>query len=86
MTPGIKRLDHEAWPSLLALSVPIHDGKSEHDQNFLVPRVDTGGSFAHCCAVERKSRWDRKSVVPEEEPSRASRCAIPQGFSREATR
>jgi hypothetical protein len=28
MTPGIKRLDHEVWLSLLALSVPIHDGKS----------------------------------------------------------
>ncbi len=28
MTPGIKRLDHEAWLSLLALSVPLHDGKS----------------------------------------------------------
>ena len=28
MTPGIKRLNHEAWLSLLALSVPLHDGKS----------------------------------------------------------
>jgi hypothetical protein len=26
MTPGIKRLYHWAWPSLPALSVPIHDG------------------------------------------------------------
>ena len=41
---------------------------------------------AHPAPWERKSRWDRKSVVPEVEPSRASRCAIPQGFSREATR
>ena len=40
----------------------------------------------HPAPRERKTRWDRKSVVPEEEPSRACRCAIPQGFSREATR
>src|SRR5208283_2520745 len=40
---------------------------------------------AHPAPWERKIRWDRKSVVPEGDPSRASRCAIPQGFSREAT-
>ncbi len=46
MTPGIKRLDHEAWLSLLALSVPIHDGKSHPTRMSASVRVDTEGRCA----------------------------------------
>src|SRR5208337_3652328 len=44
--PGIKRLDHKAWPSLLALSVPIHDGKSNTTRMSASVRADTGGRYA----------------------------------------
>lgn len=46
MTPGIKRLDHKAWPSLLALSVPIHDGKSNSTRMSAFVRADTEGRCA----------------------------------------
>jgi hypothetical protein len=84
MTPGIKRLYHQAWPSLCFLfrstrENPIRPGGPR-------PCELTRTVVLDPAPWERKTRWDRKSVVPEEEPSRASRCAIPQGYSREATR
>src|SRR5271157_4476627 len=65
MTPGIKRLYHWAWPSLLALYVPIHDGESNTTRMSAFVRADTEGRRA-LPTWERKTRWDRKSVVPEE--------------------
>ena len=65
MTPGIKRLYHWAWPSRPALSVPIHDGKSNTTRMCAFARADTEGRRA-LLTWERKTRWDRKSVVPEE--------------------
>jgi len=52
MTPGIKRLYHWAWPSLPALSVPIHDGKSNTTRMSAFVRADTGGRYAPGAAGE----------------------------------
>ena len=85
MTPGLKRLNHQAWLSFPALSVPIHDGKSNTIRMSAFVRADTEARCAPSVLGE-KDRMGSQVRGPRGRAWRACRCALPRELSTEATR